>query len=161
MPRRRVVATRTPPGALGRVVDPAVPGYVVAWRRAGEARYAGTVWSATTAAVLDDLPAAAELRVAVAASDDLGHLGPFWGGGGALGHPRRICRPDAGPQTGPGLWSRCDNGRPVRCRMLRAWIQPAARATAAAHVAPTCAPLGRSPPCCLASPGLEPATRGP
>ncbi len=77
----RLVADASPPGRYqvlwDAVPDAAVAGYVVAWRRAGEARYAGTVWSATTAAVLDGLPTDGDLRVAVAASDDLGHLGPF------------------------------------------------------------------------------------
>lgn len=77
----RLVAESSPPGRLrvswDPLADPSVAGYVVAWRRAGEARYAQTQWSPTTEAVLDGLPTDAELRVAVAAADDLGHIGLF------------------------------------------------------------------------------------
>ncbi|MEO8084004.1 MAG: M28 family peptidase, partial [Ardenticatenales bacterium] len=80
----RIVAESSPPGryrvSWDALADP-VAGYYVAWRRAGNASYAAVTWSATTEAVLDGLPTGAgeggDVRVAVAAGDDLGHMGVF------------------------------------------------------------------------------------
>lgn len=84
----RLVADSSAPGryrvSWDPLSDPTVAGYYIGWRRAGDPLYVAVAWSPTTEVVLDGLPGGAgeDVRVAVAASDDLGHLGVFGGEAG-------------------------------------------------------------------------------
>lgn len=64
------------------LASPDIKGYYVAWRLAGEPVYRAVQWSPGVEAVIDGVPAGAEVRVAVAGSDDLGHMGVFGAEGG-------------------------------------------------------------------------------
>ncbi|MBK6769287.1 MAG: M28 family peptidase [Ardenticatenales bacterium] len=79
-------ATESPGGDRLRVTwdalpNPDVKGYYVAWRLAGEPAYRAVQWSRGTETVINGVPVGAEVRVAVAGSDDLGHMGVFGGEG--------------------------------------------------------------------------------